>query len=197
MSISAKADPFEQFATWFAEARQSAIPEPTAMALATVNEHGHPEVRMVLLKGHGPDGFVFYTNLGSAKARALSSHPFASLCMYWNPPGRQVRVSGPVAPVSDAEADEYFASRDRLSRIGAYASRQSQPLESRFALEQRVAKYTLKFGVGEVPRPDFWSGFRIIPERIELWEQRSSRLHERVEFKRAPDGSWPGTQLYP
>ncbi len=196
MSVAIDDDPFLVFDRWFREAAAAGLREPTAMSLATVDAQGLPDVRMVLLKGHGPKGFVFYTNLQSRKAAALESHPSAALCFYWNPPGRQVRIRGPVERVSDEEADAYFASRDRLSRIGAWASKQSRPLEGRFALEQRVVRYTARFGIGEVPRPEFWSGFRVVPTTIEFWEQRASRLHDRVSFTRTAEG-WRGTLLYP
>ena len=196
MTIAHSQNPFTLFDDWFSQAVRSGIKEPTAMALSTVSGDGAPDVRMVLLKGHGPAGFVFYTNLASPKARAIAAHPLAALCFYWNPPGRQVRIRGTVEPVTGREADEYFASRDRLSRIGAWASKQSEPLESRFGLEQRVARYTARFGLGAIPRPEFWSGFRVVPGAIEFWEQRASRLHERLLFTRAGE-DWTKTSLYP
>lgn len=166
------------------------------MALATVDETGLPDVRMVLLKGHGPDGFVFFTNLESRKGRELLAHPKAALCFHWKSLGRQVRVRGPVTEVSPTEADEYFASRPRASRIGAWASQQSRPLESRFALEKAVATFTAKYAIGEIPRPGYWSGFRLAPLEIEFWRSGAFRLHERVRFTRAGDG-WEKALLYP
>src|SRR6185503_11290168 len=156
-------DPFALFAAWLADAEQSEPVDPNAMALATVDAGGMPNVRMVLLKGHGEDGFVFYTNLESAKGAELAANPKAALCFYWKSLNRQVRVRGPVEPVAIDEADAYFASRPRGSRIGAWASAQSRPLESRFALEKAVAAYTARYAVGDVPRPPHWSGFRLIP----------------------------------
>ena len=196
MSIAKNEDPMALFEEWLMEAVSSGVREPTAMALSTVSAQGEPDVRMVLLKGHGPAGFVFYTNLKSPKSVAMAAHPRAALCFYWNPPGRQVRIRGPVEPVSEGEADAYFSTRDRMSRIGAWASKQSQPLEGRFALEQRVARYAARFGIGPVPRPEFWSGFRVIPEAIEFWEQRVGRLHDRVLFEREHE-QWTPTSLYP
>lgn len=189
-------DPFELFKTWLAEAEKSEPDNPNAMALATVGADGAPSVRMVLLKGFDSRGFVFYTNLGSRKAAQLTACPRAGLCFHWKSLARQVNVEGPVSPVDDAEADAYFGSRSRGSQIGAWASRQSQPLEGRFELEKRVARYTAKFNIGKVPRPDFWSGFRIDPERIEFWEERPFRLHDRLLFTRAGD-EWRTEKLFP
>jgi pyridoxamine 5'-phosphate oxidase len=189
-------DPIALFGEWLAEAATTEPNDANAMALATVDETGLPDVRMVLLKGHDPDGFVFYTNYESAKGRELLSHPKAALCFHWKSLRRQVRVRGPVTTVSAAEADEYFASRPRGSRIGAWASRQSRPLESRFALEKAVAVFTAKFGIGEIPRPEHWSGFRLAPVEIEFWHDRPFRLHDRLKFSRTP-GGWDRTRLYP
>ena len=190
-------DPMEQFAAWLNEAKQSEVNDPNAMALATVDADGMPDVRMVLLNGFGPDGFVFYTNLGSAKGRELAAVPKAALCFHWKSLRRQVRVRGTVTPVPAAEADAYYASRPRGSRIGAWASRQSQPLESRRALEKAVARFTARFAVGRVPRPDWWSGFRIAPREIEFWADRPFRLHDRIRFTADGDGGWSAVRLYP
>jgi len=166
------------------------------MALATVDADGMPNVRTVLLKGYDRIGFVFYTNYESAKGRELLANPKAALNFHWKSLGRQVRVRGAVVPVSAAEADAYFASRPRGSRIGAWASQQSRPLESRFALEKAVAAYTAKFAIGEIPRPGHWSGFRLAPREIEFWSAATFRLHDRVLFRRAGEG-WEKTRLYP
>ncbi len=190
------ADPIPLFSAWLGEAERSEPEDPNAMALATVDAAGMPDVRMVLLKGHGPDGFVFFTNLESRKGEELGANPKAALCFHWKSLGRQVRVRGPVSPVATAEADAYFASRPRASRIGAWASQQSRPLESRFALEKAVAAFTAKHAVGEIPRPEYWSGFRIAPTEIEFWRAGAFRLHERVRFTRTGDG-WEKALLYP
>jgi pyridoxamine 5'-phosphate oxidase len=168
------------------------------MALATVDAAGLPNVRMVLLKGFDEQGAVFYTNTESAKGRELDANPRAALVFHWKSKNRQVRLRGPVERVSDAEADDYFATRSRLSQIGAWASKQSTPLESRLAFEKAVALYTAKFAIGRVPRPPHWSGYRIIPMTIEFWEDRPFRLHERAEFRRGGrDAPWTKTRLYP
>jgi pyridoxamine 5'-phosphate oxidase len=196
-------EPFLLFEGWFAEAQASEINDPNGMALATADASGLPNVRMVLLKGlDGPGradrGFVFYTNLGSAKGRELAANPQAALLFHWKSLRRQVRARGPIAPVTPQEADEYFASRPRLSRIGAWASDQSRPLESRFALEKAVAVKTAKFGIGEIPRPAHWSGFRLTPIEMEFWADRPHRLHDRVQFKRTTaGGDWTRARLYP
>jgi pyridoxamine 5'-phosphate oxidase len=191
------AEPFGLFAAWLAEAEKSEPNDPNAMALATVDETGLPDVRMVLMKGFDEDGFVFYTNLESAKGEELGATMKAALCFHWKSLRRQVRVRGPVKRVSDAEADAYFASRPRGSRIGAWASKQSRPLESRFALEKAVAEYTAKYPIGAIPRPAHWSGFRILPESIEFWADRPFRLHDRIRFTREATGGWKKTRLYP
>jgi pyridoxamine 5'-phosphate oxidase len=195
MAMSA-ADPFARFEAWMAEASKSEVNDPNAVCLATSTPDGRPSARMVLLKGIDPRGFVFYTNLESRKGGELAANPNAALCFHWKTLQRSVRVEGPVEPVSDAEADAYYASRHRSSRIGAWASQQSRPLEGRFALEKRVAEFTLKFGLGEIPRPAFWSGFRVLPERIEFWQDMPFRLHERNVFLKDGEG-WRTETLYP
>jgi pyridoxamine 5'-phosphate oxidase len=191
-------DPIGLFADWLEDAKRKEPNDANAMALATVDETGLPDVRMVLLKDVDADGFVFYTNLQSAKGQQLASNAGAALCFHWKSLRRQVRVRGPVEPVSDAEADAYFASRARDSRIGAWASKQSRPLESRFALEKAVAREAARFGLGEVPRPPHWSGFRIRPVAIEFWRDRPFRLHDRMSFVRQDSGSpWTVSRLYP
>lgn len=190
-------EPFDLFGRWLAEATASEPNDPDAFALATADEHGLPDVRMVLLKGFGPDGFVFYTNTQSRKGRQLAANPKAALCFHWKSLRRQVRVRGLVELVTAAEADEYFASRPRLSRIGAWASRQSEPLPDRLALETEVARYTAKFGAGAIPRPPHWSGFRLVPQEIEFWRDGAFRLHDRLRFDRTPAGGWEKTTLFP
>jgi pyridoxamine 5'-phosphate oxidase len=191
-------EPFRLFAEWFEQARQTEPSDPDAMALATVDADGLPNCRMVLLKAFDERGFVFYTNLDSVKGRELRASPLAALVFHWKSQQRQVRLRGPVDPVDAAEADAYFASRSRLSQIGAWASKQSAPLESRFALEQACARFAAKFGLGSVPRPDNWSGFRLAPIVIEFWQDRPFRLHDRIEYRRdAPEAAWTKVRLYP
>src|SRR5215212_4919747 len=189
-------EPWELFASWLDEASRSEPNDPTAMALATSDADGLPNVRMVLLKGADENGFVFYTNIESNKGRELAANPKAALVFHWKSLRRQVRARGTVTPVSEAEADAYFASRPRDSRIGAWASQQSRPLESRFALEKAVARYAAKHAVGEVPRPPYWTGYRIAPVAMEFWADRPFRLHDRVLFTRQGEG-WAKARLYP
>ncbi|PDS64522.1 pyridoxamine 5'-phosphate oxidase [Rhizobium anhuiense] len=191
-------EPFKLFAEWLKEAEASEPDDPNAVALATVDEDGLPNVRMVLLKGFDEDGFVFYTNFESQKGREILGQKKAAMCFHWKSLRRQVRLRGPVEIVTDAEADAYFKTRARGSRIGAWASKQSRPLESRFALEKAVAEYTARYAIGEIPRPAHWSGFRIRPTSIEFWKDQKFRLHDRVEFRRpSPEGEWDKVRMYP
>ncbi|XBQ17750.1 MAG: pyridoxamine 5'-phosphate oxidase [Oceanicaulis sp.] len=191
-------DPFALFEDWMAAAKKSEPNDPNAVALATADAQGLPDVRMVLLKDVDARGFVFYTNTESAKGSQLGENPNAALCFHWKSLRRQVRVRGPVTRVPDAEADAYFQSRARDSRIGAWASRQSRPLESRFALEKAVAGYAAKFNFGDIPRPEFWTGFRLSPIHVEFWRDRAFRLHDRMAFDRTgEDAPWSVTRLYP
>jgi len=189
-------EPMVLFQAWFREATDSGIEEPSAMTVATVDPDGCPDARMILLKGVDEHGFVFYTNLRSAKSQALSHEPRVALCFYWAEIGKQVRVRGRAKIVSDAEADAYFATRPRLSQISAWASKQSQPMHGYFELETEVAKSALHFGLGEIPRPPFWSGFRVVPDRIEFWLQKPFRRHQRILYQRTGD-SWQKRWLYP
>jgi pyridoxamine 5'-phosphate oxidase len=189
-------DPIAVFQTWFQEAIDAGLQEPSAMSLATLDTNGQPDARMVLLKEVDARGFVFYTNLGSPKARALLHEPRTALCFYWDKIDKQVRVRGRAERVSDEEADAYFATRPRLSQIGAWASKQSTPMRGYFELEAEVAKTIVRFPVGEVPRPPFWSGFRVVPEQIELWKQKPFRRHERILYTRIAD-RWQKEWLYP
>jgi pyridoxamine 5'-phosphate oxidase len=191
-------DPFRLFEGWLAEAGRSEPNDPNAMAIATADAGGLPDVRMVLMKGFDTSGVVFYTNTQSAKGEELAANPQAAALFHWKSLQRQVRFRGPVERVSDEEADAYYQSRPRESRIGAWASQQSRPLESRFALEKAVAVYAAKYALGEIPRPPHWTGFRLRPISIEFWQDRPFRLHDRVSFRRpAPDGPWTRTRLYP
>ena len=189
-------EPISLFKEWLAEAEKSEVVNPNAMALATADARGRPSVRMVLLKDADAQGFTFYTNFESRKGIEILENPRASICFYWKSLLREVRVDGPVSKVSDKEADEYFDSRSRGSQIGAWASKQSRPLTEQFELEKRMATYTAKFNIGKVPRPEFWGGYKLIPERIEFWQERKFRLHERVVYILSNDG-WKSQQLYP
>jgi pyridoxamine 5'-phosphate oxidase len=189
-------EPYRLFADWLKDATESEINDPNGMALATVDASGLPNVRMVLLKGVDEKGFVFYTNLESQKGAEILGSMKAALCFHWKSLRRQVRVRGNVEIVTDAEADEYYTTRPRGSRIGAWASKQSRPLESRFALEKAVAEYTAKYPIGDIPRPKHWSGFRILPVSIEFWHDRPFRLHDRLEFRRQGEG-WEKVRMYP
>lgn len=194
--MSLHSDPFEQFRLWFAEAERDEPNDANAMSLATADAQGRPSVRMVLLKGLDARGFVFYTNLNSRKAKQLAANPHAALCLHWKSSRRQVRIEGPVETVTAEEADAYFATRARISQIGAWASKQSQPLVGRFELEARVARFTARFNIGPVPRPEFWSGFRVVPDCIEFWEDRPFRLHMRFVYRKQASG-WERLELYP
>jgi pyridoxamine 5'-phosphate oxidase len=193
------AEPFRRFGELLAQARATDLHEPTAMALATATPEGRPSVRMVLLKAFDEQGFVFYTNLESRKSGDLAANAQAALCFHWQPLEVQVRVEGRVEPVTREEADEYFASRARGSRIGAWASRQSTQLDSYDTLVNRVQEYEERFAGGDIPRPEFWSGFRVVPDRIELWFGRPSRLHERELYLRVEGDPprWTRELLYP
>ncbi len=192
----ASQDPLEKFARWMRDAEAGEPSLPNAASLATATPDGRPSLRMVLLKEHDADGFVFYTNLESRKGEELAANPWAAMCFHWKSLTRQVRVEGPVETVDDGEADAYFATRDRESKIGAWASRQSRPMRRRFELEREVARYAARYAVGGIPRPAFWSGYRLRPVRIEFWSQRPFRLHDRLRFDRA-EGGWLLTRLYP
>ena len=189
-------DPFALFDSWFAEARASEPNDSNAMALATTTADGHPSLRMVLLKGHGPDGFIFYTNLDSRKGGELAANPHVALLFHWKSLRRQIRIEGPVEQVDDATADAYFATRGRDSQLGAWASDQSRPLDARATFEARFAEMQARFDGQDVPRPPRWSGWRVNPSRIEFWQDRAHRLHERTLFERAGDG-WTKGYLYP
>ncbi|MGY5779339.1 pyridoxamine 5'-phosphate oxidase [Rhizobium sp. LEGMi135b] len=191
-------EPFTLFASWLREAETTEPNDPNAVALATVDKDGLPNVRMVLLKGFDSDGFVFYTNFESQKGQEILSQKKAAMCFHWKSLRRQVRLRGLVEVVSDQEADEYYKTRARGSRIGAWASKQSRPLEGRFALEKAVAEYTARYAIGDIPRPPYWSGFRIRPLSIEFWHDRQFRLHDRIEFRREmPEGAWQKVRMYP
>jgi len=196
--FTAADEPFRLFAAWLKEATTSEPRDPTAMTLASVDANGLPNARMVLLKGADERGFVFYTNVDSRKGRELDAHPKAALVFYWKSLNRQVRVRGTVERVTTVDADAYFASRPKQAQIGAWASKQSSPLESRLAFEKAVALYAAKYAIGEVPRPPNWSGYRIMPTAIEFWQDRPFRLHDRIEFVReTAGGPWNKTRLYP
>lgn len=188
--------PIAQIVEWLVQAERKEAQEPAAMSVATVGADGRPSLRIVLLRGIDARGLVFYTNLSSEKAEDIRANPHVALCLHWKSMARQIRVEGRATQVDDAEADAYFASRPRDSQIGAWASKQSQCLEGRFKLEARVAKYAARYAIGAVPRPTFWSGFRVVPERIEFWEDRPFRLHERIVWE-VVDGAWRSNKLYP
>lgn len=189
-------DPFALFDGWFAEARSSEINEANAVAVATADSSGRPAVRMVLMKSHGPQGFVFFTNQQSRKADDLRANPKVALLFHWKSLRRQVRIEGAIETVSDADADAYFATRSRDSQLGAWASDQSRALESRAIFEARFEAVKARYAGRDVPRPSYWSGYRVVPERIEFWQDRPYRLHERRLFTRS-NGGWKEGLLYP
>jgi len=196
--IPPKDDPFVLFDAWMDEAQKTELNEANAMALATADAQGRPDIRMVLLKGVDSHGFVFYTNTESAKGSELAANPHAALDFHWKSLRRQIRVRGPVEPVSDAEADAYFATRPKDSQIGAWASAQSRPMEGRFAFEREIAKYAAKYALSTVPRPPHWSGFRVLPLAIEFWRDRPFRLHDRLVYARESlTTPWTTSRLFP
>ncbi len=202
MTIAQRDDPIELFNAWLNDAIDAEAHDPTAVCLATVAPDGMPSARMVLLKGADAQGFVFYTNFESRKGGEILANPQAALCFHWRSLRRQVRVEGPAAAVSEAEADAYFATRPRESQIGAWASLQSRPMEGMFALEKRVATHVAKFAIGKVPRPPAWSGFRVHPLRIEFWKHGAFRMHDRLLYERVEHGgengdAWRTARLYP
>lgn len=194
----ARTDPFALFAEWLEDAKKKELNDANAMALATADAHGAPDVRMVLLKDVSADGFVFYSNAESRKGQQLAQNMQAALCFHWKSLRRQVRVSGRVESATEAEADAYFASRAKDSQIGAWASDQSRPMQGRFELEKRIAQFAVKYGLGKTPRPPHWQGWRVRPTRIEFWRDRPFRLHDRLEFtSAAPGEAWTTQRLYP
>ena len=196
--ITPAADPFALFAAWMAEAEKSEPNDANAMALATADASGQPNVRMVLLKGVDTRGFVFYSNAESIKGGELAANPRAAINFHWKSLRKAVRVQGAIARVTDAEADAYFATRPKDSQIGAWASPQSRPMEGRFVFEKRIAEYALKYGIGTVPRPPYWTGWRLTPTRIEFWRDRPFRLHDRLVYSRESATSpWATERLFP
>jgi pyridoxamine 5'-phosphate oxidase len=196
MEMDQATDPFELFALWFEEAKVTEPNDANAMALATATASGAPSVRIVLLKGVDAHGFTFYTNTASRKGRELAANPLAALCFHWKSLRRQIRIEGAMAPVAAEDADRYFRSRPRDSRIGAWASDQSRPLDARATLEARIAAFETQFPDEDVPRPPHWSGYRLTPERFEFWHDRPFRLHDRIVFS-ASEGGWTRSRLYP
>jgi pyridoxamine 5'-phosphate oxidase len=190
-------DPFARFATWFAEAEASEPADPNAMTVVTSTPDGRPSARTILLKGVDARGFVFYTNQEARKAVELAANPRIFLLFYWKSLGRQIRIEGVVEHVTDAEADAYYASRPRISRLGAWASQQSRPLDQRITLEKRLAEYDAKYPGEDIPRPAYWSGYRVLPENFEFWQNMEFRLHDRTTYARNAEGGWSVGKLYP
>ncbi|MEQ1642971.1 MAG: pyridoxamine 5'-phosphate oxidase [Pyrinomonadaceae bacterium] len=190
-------DPFVQFGLWMDEAIAAEVPEPTAMCLSTASKDGRPSSRMVLLKGFDQDGFVFYTNYNSHKGRELAENPYAALTFFWPELERQVRIAGSTSKVSAEESDQYFSSRPYTSRLGAWASDQSEPIESKTVLVTKAAKLAITYATGSVPRPPHWGGYRVVPDTIEFWQGRPSRLHDRIVFERTDSDNWSITRLSP
>lgn len=195
--IDLTADPFDLFTMWMQDAERSEPNDPNAMTLATVTPEGRPDARIILLKGADRRGFVFYTNMESRKGKELTLHPFATLVFHWKSLRRQIRIEGPIERTSDEEADAYFASRSLMSRMGAVASLQSRPLPDRAIFEKRIEDVRARYGDGPVPRPENWSGFRVLPDRFEFWQDRPYRLHDRAIWTPSEDGTWSVTRLYP
>jgi pyridoxamine 5'-phosphate oxidase len=191
-----RSDPFEEFGIWFEQARAKEPADHDAVALASATPDGRPSVRMVLMRAYDERGFVFYTNLESPKSHEMRANPVAAMCFHWKSTARQIRIEGTVSQVDDREADTYFESRPRESQIGAWASKQSQTLDGRLVLERRVAKYAARFAIGKVPRPEFWSGYRLAADRFEFWDKRPFRLHERTLYTREGN-AWTSVKLYP